>query len=65
MSVERYITEIPLTFDVGDDLVIHRKIKYETYAANPADAETTARMFVTDFAKTRRKHQQLCQSSVL
>ena len=51
MSVERYITEIPLTFDVGDDLVIHRKIKYETYAANPADAETTARMFVTDFAK--------------
>ena len=51
MSVERYITEIPLTFDVSDDLVIHRKIKYETYAANPADAETTARMFVTDFAK--------------
>ena len=51
MAVERYITEIPLTFDVGEDLVIHRKIQYETYAASPEDAETTARMFVSDFSK--------------
>ena len=44
MSVERYITEIPLTFDVSDDCLVHWKVKYETYAASDADAETTARM---------------------
>ena len=51
MSVERYITEIPLTFDVSDDCSVHWKVKYETYAASDADAETTARMFVSDMRK--------------
>ncbi len=51
MSVERYITEIPLTFDVSNDCSVHWAIKYETYAANDADAETTARMFVSDMRK--------------
>lgn len=37
MSVERYITEIPLTFDVSNDCSVHWRIKYETYAANDAD----------------------------
>ena len=51
MAVERYITEIPLTFDVSDECSVHWKVKYETYAASDADAETTARMFVSDMRK--------------
>ena len=47
MSVERFITENPLTFDVSDECLVHWKVKYETYAASDADAETTARMFVS------------------
>ena len=38
MSVERYITEIPLTFDVSDECSVHWKVKYGTYAASHADA---------------------------
>ena len=51
MPVKRYMTEIPITFDNEDDLIIHRTIQYETYAASPEDAEMTARMFVQDFSK--------------
>ena len=51
MPVERYLAELTLTFDVSDDLIIHRKVEYETYAANPEDAEATARLWVYDFRK--------------
>ena len=51
MSVERYITEIPLTFDVSDECSVHWRVKYETYAASDADAETTSRRFVLDMRK--------------
>lgn len=51
MSVERYITEIRLIFDVSDECSVHLKMKYETYAASDADAEKTARMFVSDMRK--------------
>ena len=51
MSVERYITEIPLTFDVSDEFSVYWRVKYETYAANDADAETTARICVSDMRK--------------
>lgn len=44
MPVERYLAELTLTFDLSDDLIIHRKVEYETYAANPGDAEATARL---------------------
>ena len=30
MPVERYLAELTLTFDVSDDLIIHRKVEYET-----------------------------------
>jgi hypothetical protein len=30
---------------------IHRKVEYEIYAANPEDAEATARMSAYDFCK--------------
>ena len=33
MPVERYLAELTLTFDVSDDLLIHRKVEYETYAS--------------------------------
>ena len=59
MSVERYITEIPLTFDVSDECSVHWKVKYETYTASDADAETTARMFVSDMRK-KLKYDELC-----
>jgi len=36
---------------VSDDLIIHREVEYETYAANPEDAEATARLWVYDFRK--------------
>jgi len=49
--VERYLAELTLTFDVSDDLIIYRKAEYETYAANPEDAEATARLWVYDFRK--------------
>jgi hypothetical protein len=51
MPVERYLAELTLTFDVSDDLIIHRKFEYETYAANPEDAEATARLWAYDFRK--------------
>ena len=51
MSVKRYLTELVLQFDIDDELEIKRKIKYETYASNPEDAETTTRMFVSDMSK--------------
>ena len=51
MPVERYLAELTLTFDVSDDLIIHRKVEYETYAANPEDAEATARLWAYDFRK--------------
>ena len=31
--------------------IIHRKVEYETYAANPEDAEATARLWAYDFRK--------------
>ena len=34
MPVERYVAELTLTFDEGDDLIIYRKVEYETYAEN-------------------------------
>ena len=52
------MTEIPITFDNEDDLIIHRTIQYETYAASPEDAETTARMFVRFLEETRSEHIQ-------
>ena len=51
MPVERYLAELTLTFEVSDDLIIHRKVEYETYAANPEGAETTARLWAYDFRK--------------
>jgi hypothetical protein len=35
MLVARYIAALTLTFDEGDDLIIHRKVEYETYAKKP------------------------------
>ena len=58
MPVKRFMTEIPITFDNNDDLIIHRTIQYETYAASPEDAETTARMFVQDFSKKLAQNTQ-------
>jgi hypothetical protein len=51
MPIERYLAELTPTFDVSDDLIIHRKVEYETYAANPEDAEATARLWAYDFRK--------------
>ena len=51
MTVKRFTTEVPITFDNGDDIVIHRKFQYDTYAASAEDAEEMSRMFVQDFAK--------------
>jgi len=55
MPVERYLAELTLTFDVSDDLIIHRKVEYETYAANPEDAEATARLWAYDFRRNLPK----------
>jgi hypothetical protein len=35
LPVERYVAALTLTFDEGDDLIIHRKVEYETYAKKP------------------------------
>ena len=51
MPVERYFAELTLIFDVGDDLIIHRNVEYETYTANSEDAEATARLWAYDFCK--------------
>ena len=62
IAVKRYITEIPLTFDVSDECSVYWRVKYETYAANVADAETTARIFVLDMRKKLGESMTNCVS---
>ena len=65
MPVERYLAELTLTFDVSDDLIIHRKVNIGPMPQTQKMPKQRLGFGLMISQETRRKYNELCEQRVL